>query len=57
MRKEMTNRLKVMEMEEALNSWKEKSADQLRTNIENIQVKRIRSCFSFFSQSEIFFRI
>jgi hypothetical protein len=27
----MTNRLKVMEMEEALNSWKEKSADQLKT--------------------------
>ncbi len=50
----MTNRLKVMEMEEALSSWKEKSADQLRTNIGNIQVKRIRSALLLFLRVKYF---
>lgn len=35
--KEMTNRYKVMEMENALQSWSEKSVSELRTNIENVQ--------------------
>lgn len=34
----MTNRLKVKEMEEALNSWKQLPIEQLKENIHKIQV-------------------
>ncbi|CAF3626390.1 unnamed protein product, partial [Rotaria sp. Silwood2] len=35
--KEMTNRLKEMEMLEALNKWKQVSPDQLQKDIQSIQ--------------------